>query len=399
MPDENPQPAQASPRRRGWFLPTVAILFLLLALAAGWLMFFDRQPTFLPTTLLRAYPLHVLLLSLLALVVLGFALRRRRWLAATAAGLAVALSAATGLVPMAAAGDAASQAGAQVSLGEYLANAASANFGKPDPARSVRYASPGGHGLDLDVWPSEDPKSGKAVLLIHGGGWSGGNRGMTPEWNRLLTRQGFTVFDIEYRMTGDVPPGTAWQATVSDSKCALAWITANAAKYRIDPDRISVFGQSAGGHLALMTAYTSGTDAFKPSCDLPEGKIRSAVDFYGPYDLIAFATGPDGTDAGRSILHTALGASAAEQTERYRTFSPSSYVRAGLPPTLILQGERDFLVPQSQSRLLQEALGKAGVPHRAQFLPYTAHAFDVSWGSYQTQLARSAVTGFLAERG
>ncbi|WHT18179.1 alpha/beta hydrolase [Crossiella sp. CA-258035] len=394
MPEEPRKPA-----RRGWLLPALATPLLLLALAAAWLLFFDRQPSFLPALVLRAFPLHVLALSLLAVVVLLLALRKRRWRTSIAAAVAVALSAATGLVPTIIAREQASRAGAEVGLGTYLANAAHLNMGSPEQGRTVRYAAPGGHGLDLDVWPSADPGSGKAVLLIHGGGWASGNRSMTPEWNRLLTGLGYTVFDIEYRMVRDMPPGTAWRATVSDSRCALAWITAHAAEYRVDPNRISVMGQSAGGHLSLMTAYTTGTDAFRPSCDLPDGKIRSVVDFYGPFDLPAFATGPDGTDTGRAILNDVLGGSAQQQPDRYREFSPSSYLRGGLPPTLIVQGERDFLMPQSQARQLDEGLTKAGVPHQALFLPYADHGFDVNWGSYQTQLARSAVTRFLAEHG
>lgn len=399
MVENQPAAAESAAPRRGWLLPALAVLLLLLALAAAWLLFFDRRPFFLPAAVLRLFPLHLLLLSLLALVLLGFALRGRRWVAVIAGGLAVVLSAVTAVVPLVAVADVARQAGFEVRLGEYLANAAHLNLAPPEQARTVRYASPGGHGLDLDVWPSEDPNSGRAVLLIHGGAWSSGNRSMTPEWNRLLTRLGYTVFDIEYRMTGDLPPGAAWRATVADSKCALAWITANAARYRVDPGRISVMGQSAGGHLALMTAYTSGTAEFRPSCELPEGRVRSVLDFYGPVDLIDFATGPDGTDKGRSILREVLGGGATERAAEYRAFSPGSYLRPGLPPTLILQGDRDFLMPRSQARILDEGLGRAGVPHRAIFLPYADHSFDGNWGAYPTQLARAAVTSFLAEHG
>ncbi|MBP2477050.1 acetyl esterase/lipase [Crossiella equi] len=393
MPEDRPTP------RRGWLLPAVATLFLLLALAAAYLLFLDRQASFAPALVLRAFPLHVLVLGLLAVVVLVLALLRRRVLPVVLASLAVALTVVTGVTPVVAVQDVAGRVGADPGFGEYLANAARVNLGGPRPELTVRYASPGGHGLDLDVWPSVAPDSGKAVLLVHGGAWQSGTRSMTPEWNRLLTSLGFTVFDVEYRMTGDVPPGTAWQATVADTKCALAWVTANAAKYRVDPERISVFGQSAGGHLALMTAYTSGTDAFRPSCDLPEGKVRTAVDFYGPFDLVAFATGPDSSATGREILRTVLGGSVTEQNDRYRQFSPSSYVRPGLPPTLILQGEDDYLMPRSQAHLLDDALGRAGVPRQSVFLPYADHAFDANWGSYQTQVARAAVSGFLRANG
>ncbi|MGC4939736.1 alpha/beta hydrolase fold domain-containing protein [Kribbella sp. DT2] len=390
--DEDNAPAKTG---RHWLLTALTGLLTLLAVATCWLMFFDRRPLFLPAAFLRAFPFHVVVLTVFALVLLLIAIRRQRRAAVVLSVLATALSLATGLVPLVAAANTATAAGADVGPGEYLANAARLNLGSPDPHRTVRFAAPNGHGLDLDVWPSQDKNSRAAVLHIHGGGWSSGSRGQTPDWDRLLTRLGFTVFDIEYRMVGDVPTGTAWQATVADSKCALGWVTANAAKYGIDPANISVLGQSAGGHLALMTAYTTGTGQFPSSCGGPEGKVKSVVSFYGPADLEAYATGPDSTEAGRSVLTNVLGGTAAEHPDRYRAFSPVTYIRPGMPRTLILQGERDYLVPQSQSHLLDEALSRAKVDHQAIYLPYSDHAFDVAWGSYQTQTARSAVTTFL----
>lgn len=386
-------------QRRTWLLGIFTAVLLTSTLAAAWFLFFNRQPMEPIALILRYFPLHILLITIAALVVTGIAILRHRRTTLAMAVVAVLVSATTAITPMVSVAKVASREGFSVSLSDYLSSNLRLNIGSPDESRSVVYASPGGHPLSLDVWPADDQRDGKAVVLLHGGAWREGTRGATPDWNKLLTSQGFTVFDVDYRMLHDVPPGQTWQATVQDTKCALAWVTANASKYGIDPDRISVMGSSAGGHLALMTAYTAGTGKFPPSCGRPEGKAKSVVDLYGPTDMVNFATGPGSTDVGRSILRDTLGGIITEQEPRYRDWSPNSYLRAGLPPTLIVHGTSDYLVPQSQSRELDEGLSRVGVSHRAIFLPYTDHGFPTSWGSYPAQITRQAVTQFLATKG
>lgn len=389
----------APKRRRGWVLGTISALLLALALAGAWLLFFDSRPIAVITILTRLFPLHIIVITIAALVVTGVAVRRRRRVTLIVAVVAVLVSATSAIIPMVSVANTASREGYSVSLGQYLSNAFTVRGGAPDESKSVVYASPGGQRLSLDVWPAEDRKEGKAVVFIHGGAWQKGSRGNSQEWNKLLNSQGFTVFDVDYRMLHDVPAGQAWEATVTDTKCALAWVAANASKYQVDPGRISVMGGSAGGHLSLMTAYTAGTGKFPPSCGLPEGKAKSVVDLYGPFDMLDYGTGPDGTDVGRTILRDTLGGSATEQEQRYRDWSPSSYVRAGLPPTLILHGTGDTLVPADQSHALDAALSQVGVPHRAIFLPFAPHGFDANWGSYPAQIGKQAVTQFLAANG
>ncbi|RJQ79272.1 alpha/beta hydrolase [Pseudonocardiaceae bacterium YIM PH 21723] len=389
----------AEPTARGRVLPIVAGLVLVLSLAVAGLLFFDRSPFNPLSGIPRAFPLHNLIFTLAALVIGVLAVRRRRKVVIGMALVAALVSGAAAIVPLQAQAETAEREHYLTSPGDYLRHGLQVNHGLPDRAKSVQYAAPGGHPLEMDIWPATNSGEGKAVLLIHGGAWREGTRGDTPEWNKLLNRLGYTVFDVDYRLLGEVPAGQAWEATVTDSKCALAWVTANAEKYKINPDRISVMGQSAGGHLALMTAYSSGSGKLPPSCDLPEGKAKSVLDFYGPVDMVKFVTGPDGSDEGKQLLNAVLGGSLAEQEQRYRDFSPSSYFREGLPPTLILQGTSDFLVPQSQSHELQDRLTGLKVPNRAIYLPYTDHAFDLNWGAYPTQIARQAVTEFLAANG
>lgn len=377
-------------------LPATQLLLLSVTVAAGWLLFFDRTPFLFVAVLTRAFALHVLILSVLAALVLARALHTGRRVTSVIAALTIVLSTTIALIPTIVA---ARHAGTSANIGEYFANSLKPNMGGPDLSKTVHYATVDGFKLNMDVWPSAIKNSKKAMLLIHGGAWKRGYRGSLPEWNRMLSNLGFTVFDIEYRMVGDLPPGGAAQATVEDSKCALAWITANAAMYGIDPNRISVMGQSAGGHLALMTAYTSGTESFRPSCDLPEGKIKAVVDIYGPTDLVDFAEGPESTDVSREIANDVFGGTVQEKRAAYWAFSPVAYLRSDLPPTLSIHGATDHLVPASQTRRLVAGLSKAGVPHEVVYLPFSDHIFDINWGSYQTQEARKAVAAFLSENG
>jgi acetyl esterase/lipase len=334
----------------------------------------------IPTTygaLATSFALDFLLLTALAVGVLVAALWKGRWAAVALAALSVVLSGSASLVPAFGGLAAASASGVGVSAGPLIANAFIANAGSPVRAKSVRFATIGGHELHMDVWRPADSTSRRAVMLIHGGGWVSGDRSRTPRWDRLLSSIGFTVFDVQYRLHDQLPPGSDLAPIVGDTKCALAWITANAASYGVDPARITLMGQSAGAHLALMTAYTTSADGLPPSCQLPEGKARAVIDLYGPVMPSADVMG---------------------EQRAYQKLSPLTYAKAGRP-TLIVAGLSDRLVPVSQSRQLESALAKAGVRHEALYLPYADHGFDVNWGSFQTQTAAAVVERFLQRYG
>jgi acetyl esterase/lipase len=385
------------PRRRRPVLTTVAAVLCGLGVVAAYLMFGDRRPAG-PASTLRAFPLHLLPLTLAAAVVLGLALRRGRRRAAVLAGLSALLTATTALVPTIQLARAAHEMGATVSLADYLRHAFTPNSGEPAPDRSVTYAEVDGHALELDVWPADEaPGRRPAVVLMHGGGWRHSSRGATPEWNRWLNEQGYHVFDVDYRLIGDVPEGTAWRKTVQDTKCAVAWVAAHAARYGVDPARISVMGRSAGGQLSMMTAYTGGDPRFRPSCALPMPEVRSVVELYGRADLTLFEGGDNGM-AHRN-LEQLIGGSPDDYPQRYTAASPVNHVTPEAPPTLLLAGESDHLVPAAQARALAEALRVNGVPHEARYFPYTDHGYDNNWGGLATQASRAEIRDFLARFG
>lgn len=362
-------------------VPLAAVLFALSATVA-----FSVLASPIPTAygaLATGFAADFLLLTLLAAVVLLVAIGKRRWTAAMLATLSVVLSGSASLIPTFGGLAAAGSSGIQVSASPLIANAFTANAGSPVTTKSVRFATIGGHELNIDVWRPADPTSRRAVMLIHGGGWVSGDRSRTPSWDRLLASIGYTVFDIQYRLHDQLPPGSDLAPIVGDTKCALAWITANAASYGVDAGRITLMGQSAGAHLALMTAYTAAADGLPPSCQLPEGKARAVIDLYGPVVPSA----------------DVMGGTRDQRPAEFRKLSPVTYAKAGRPPTLIVTGLSDRLIPASQSQQLEAALARAGVRHEALYLPYADHGFDVNWGSFQTQIATAVVERFLRTYG
>jgi acetyl esterase/lipase len=199
------------------------------------------------------------------------------------------------------------------------------------------------------------------------------------------------VFDIDYRM----PPPERWKDEVADVKCALGWVVANAEKHRIDPARIGTMGYSAGGNLAMLAAYSAGDPQLPPSCDAPIVPVRFVINLYGPADL-PLAYESSGSPAyARDVLKRYIGGSPAQYPDRYRLISPISHIHAKTPPTITLLGLSDRIVSVDQARVLDAALGEAGVDRETVLLPATDHGFDFNWGGFGTQIAIAKVERFL----
>lgn len=274
-----------------------------------------------------------------------------------------------------------------------------AYFSGPDggasaPAATETYATVDGTGLQVDVWQPAAGTAGPrpALIYVFGGGWVSGDRRQMPAYFQWLTSQGLTVFAIDYRLAG--PGRPAWDKAAGDVKCAVGWVRLNAARHGIDPDRIVLSGNSAGGNLAMLAAYTAGDDRVPASCAAADTSVRAVVEFYGPADLTAAYQEAD-TDYTADSLETYLGGTPADHADRYRRNSPVTYVRPGLPPTLILHGARDSVVPAAQATDLADRLTAAGVPNAVVMLPATEHSFDGLYGGFATQISRAAITRFL----
>ena len=340
-------------------------------------------------------------LVLCAFALLGLLLAALAYRAGTRGGslvaaLLCAITVAVSLVPMAQAQRVASAEDVTLSLPGYFAGPAFAAERSPETAT---YARPGGEELKLDVWRPPDDFSGSpaaergrpAVVVVHGGGWRSGARGEFPEWNAWLADKGYLVFDIDYRLSA-----SNWQEAPADVACAVGWVKENADRYGVDPGRVALMGRSAGGHLALLAAYTRGPAAPTPGCEAPNARdtgVAAVVAFYPPTDLARLSR-----QGYLSGMDRFLGGTPGAAPGRYRLLSPISRIDPGDPPTFLAHGGDDEIVPPGESEHLAGRLREAGVPHRLVELPWANHTFDFLWGGWGSQITRSSLEEFLESR-
>jgi len=305
------------------------------------------------------------------------------------------------LVPAAQAWRTASAEDASLSPSEQFAGLSYAEDRSP---QTVTYATPGDYELRLDIWrPPGDAAGGSrerpAVIMVHGGSWHADARGKTPLWDAWLADRGYVVFDVDYRLA----PPPRWQDAPGDVKCAVGWVRENADRYGVDSDRIALVGYSAGGHLALLAAYTEGNSSLPPSCNVEDTGVAAVASFYPPTDLTRLYemdwpwSRPNFVGLGATKRF--LGGTPDTVPERYLLSSPTAHVDPGDPPTFLVHGGADRIVPLEQSELLTQRLERAGVSHRLLELPWANHAFDhatdLSWSGSGAQISRTALDEFL----
>ena len=219
---------------------------------------------------------------------------------------------------------------------------------------NITYVTASNYESKLDLYERRDATSPQAtVIYIHGGGWTAGTK--ESSFNKILPylEMGWNVVNVEYRLArvSNAP------AAEEDCLCALRWVAANATQHHIDLSRIVTTGDSAGGHLALTTAMipeSAGLDRECPGVALP--KVAAVVDWYGITDVNDLLEGPNR----RAYAVQWLG-STPNRAEIAKRLSPLEYVRPGLPPVLMIQGDADPTVPYEHSLRLKAALEKAGV--------------------------------------
>ena len=224
----------------------------------------------------------------------------------------------------------------------------------------------GGRELQCDVYvPPNQERDAPAVLLVHGGSWVRGDRQQLRGYGILLARKGFVCVACEYRLSGEA----IWPAQIYDVKTALRWMRANAEELGIDPERIAVSGNSAGGHLALMLAGTPHVAEFEGGgghADQPT-HVAGVVAIYPPTRMAG--------DAVRESVIALMGPDAQE--DAFRAASPITYAAPDFPPTLLIHGNQDELVPVGDSFAMYRALIDAGAGADLHIYNGAPHAFDI----------------------
>jgi len=221
--------------------------------------------------------------------------------------------------------------------------------------KDVEFARPGGVSLTLDAWLPDDGRTRGVVILVHGGGWEAGDkRTYIGPWFTTLTEAGIPWFTINYRLA----PTDPHPAAVEDIEAAVQWLRSHAKEYHVDPSKIVLMGESAGGHLVGLAAL--------------RGKVKVAglVSFYGIHDLALWKQ--QRGEWPRNIGLYLPGADAAVMREA----SPITYVKRGQSPVLLVHGKADRGVPWQQSEVFCDAVKKVGAKCEMQLIEGAPHGVE-----------------------
>jgi acetyl esterase/lipase len=249
---------------------------------------------------------------------------------------------------------------------EELVNTAPLVPADVEEIKDIEYKNINGKSLQLDLYkPANLQDPAPLLVFIHGGGWKSGKRSDYLIYLVDFARRGYVTATVSYRLLNDGP----YPACVEDIRDAVGWFFRNGEKYGYDPDRIALIGGSAGGHLAMLGGY--GWGETNGTADSINHKIKAVVDIYGPADLT--------TDYARNhtLVTSFLARSYEEAPALYEEASPVHYLDKDDPPTLILHGTSDRLVPISQSDYLKVKLDSLGVPCEYYRLPLWPHTMDI----------------------
>lgn len=225
--------------------------------------------------------------------------------------------------------------------------------------------------LDAYLPTGEFVRPVPSVVLIHGGGWGGGNKRARREINigTTLAENGFAVFSISYKLNTigeDGKRNIVWPQNIYDCKSAVRFLRAHAGEYGVDPERIATMGGSAGGHLAMLVGTTSQVDELnRGGLYLDESnEVSCIINFYGRHDL--------------SDRRTHFAGQTEEETDKIvRLASPDTWLNADTPPMLVVQGTKDRSVPPRITRALVRRLEELGVEHEHIEIEGAGHSFHL----------------------
>ena len=261
---------------------------------------------------------------------------------------------------------------------------------KPDYA-NVEYASINGISLTLDIYlPQQAANPFPIIVWIHGGGWQNGSKeSVNGTW---LLQKGFGIVSINYRLTDKaIHPGQ-----INDCKAAIRWLRTNASKYHFDPDRIGVFGSSAGGHLVALVGASGDVTELEGNVGGNlnySSRVQAVCDWYGPANFMTICgTVPPKSNHcdAASPEGKLIGGDLRTNPDKCKSVSPITYVSKDDPPFLIMHGTADGTVPFTQSVELDSAYRSIG--HDVTFIPQPGAGHG--GGSFGADSTKKRITDF-----
>jgi acetyl esterase/lipase len=241
----------------------------------------------------------------------------------------------------------------------------------------IEYVQHGGAKLAGDLYLPKGVAKAPVVIAVHGGGWQNGNRATWKNFGPHLTKHGFGMFAISYRLgKAGIYPGEVY-----DVKAAIQFVRAKAADLGVDPERIGLMGASAGGHLVSLVGLAHDQFASEyrdaPHAGAPAG-VKAVVSFYGIYDMVAQWQHDQISRPRDQITEKFLGATPAQNRKVYFESSPMSYATIGQNRArffLIHGTEDDIVDPNTQARPFLDALKQAGINANRLVIQGAGHGF------------------------
>ncbi|MFB9719286.1 alpha/beta hydrolase [Planobispora longispora] len=329
-------------------------------------------------------------------------LRRRSRLTAAVLGLAV-LTATGASVITARMTAAVERAGADISLVQSLVHVVGGGSATPSaPDAEAAYSTYQGRPLKLSVYrPAGSTTASRApvLLYVHGGGWVAGSRADRSDDMRWFADRGWLTISLDYGLSAE--DRHLWDVVHGQIGCALAWVARNAHRYGGDAARLSLTGDSAGGNLAVNTAYMAGNKTLRASCAGPVPAVAAVSVLYPVLDPAGFHRNDDPAsgEAARRMAEAYTGGSPREFPQRYAAVSAFSHLSGAAPATLVIVGEADRLVPPEGAYRFAEQARARGVDVELVRVPHAGHVFDGPAGSIGRQAYRQLTAAWLRDRG
>ncbi len=251
-------------------------------------------------------------------------------------------------------------------------SAAGKSVHSPEQLRDIEYARVDGESLRMDASLPANAERTPAVIIVHGGGWVAGDRRIEVQpLFKPLSDAGFAWFSISYRLATDM---TRFGVAINDVQSAVRYVRSHAAEYNIDPDKIALIGESAGGQLAAMAALRGRGDT----------AVRAVVALYTPSDLVELVKNSNYIPA---RIRNSINGTPWESLilAGLTQLSPIDNVRRDMPPFLFIHGTDDSLVPFEQSRDMCDRMKRAGAS--CELYPVVGGGHGIRWWESSPGLA------------
>jgi acetyl esterase/lipase len=252
----------------------------------------------------------------------------------------------------------------------------------------VVYTTASGFPQRLDLFQPVLTRRGRpGIVMVHGGGWSGGDKSAYTALGRYYAGLGYVCASINYRLA----PAHVWPAQIDDTQAAVRWMRKNSRALGLDPARIGAVGASAGGHLVLFLGETDTLNDFDPALSGYSSRVQAVVDYFGPTDLMNPVEWAPNI---WTLIQNLIGQSWRPGSAAYQAASPLYFVTPDDAPTVVFHGTADATVPVAQSQRIFAAFQASQVPVSYYQFAGQGHGLSAATNNFTIQV----MTAFFGDR-